>query len=297
MFKCLVPFREPSQTLFALMQLLVANAQELSASADLSKSLGANAPATTTLALVQDQQQFISAIILRLHRSMGQEFRKLYELNARYLDPSEYQRIVDDPDANFAKDFDLTDMDVMPTANPEISSKLQRIQLAEVEISRLNEIVAAGGDPKPVVENFLRMIGTVNIEEIFPEQEPMQQLDELLKRYPQLMEVITNQQQQIQQALAARQEKEIAEQERKDAETASKIDKEAAEIELKRAQIIKTLEEAETEQTKNMSSQYTSALDIDRQAIENERLFNDGYGTDQGMESAPGNRGNISYGE
>jgi len=269
-----IPNGEPSPTLFSLMTMMVASSQELSASADLSKSLGANAPATTTLALVQEQQQFTGAIILRLYRSMSQEFKKLFVLNSKFLDPTEYQTIVDDEEADFERDFNLLDMDISPVANPEISSKLQRIQLAEVEMSRLNEIVAAGGDPRPVVENFLRMIGSSNIGDIFPEMDAAQQLQELLVNNPELQELVTQQQQMAQIVAAAQQEVIEREQSREDAKTASQLDKDDAETKLKQAQTVKTLEEAETEDTKNISSKYTSALDIDRKSLENEALEN-----------------------
>lgn len=287
-----LPVGQPSPTLLSLMQLMIANSQELSASTDLATSLSANAPAATTLALVQEQQQFAGAIILRLYRSMTSEFKKLFELNAKFLDAEEYQNIVDDEEADFDKDFNLKDMDIVPVANPEISSKIQRIQLAEVEMSRLNEIVAAGGDPRPVVENFLRMIGSTNINEIFPELDPGQQLQELLAKKPELAELISQEQQRAQLLQAAQEEAIEREQARADAETASKLDTDEADIALKEAQTVKTLEEAETEQTKNLSDQYTTGLNLDRQSLENEALANEQRGTPR-VEAPSDNQGSF----
>lgn len=267
-----LPFGQPSPVLYQLMQMMIASAQELSASTDLSTSLGANAPATTTLALVQEQQQFAGAIILRLYRSMSSEFTKLFELNAKYLDPIQYKEVLDDDEADFSKDFNLKDMDIIPVANPEISSKLQRIQLAEVEMSKINEIAAAGGDPRPVVRNFLEMVGTVNIDEIFPEQQPEEILQSLLARNPQLQEIIMQEQQRAQLVIQAQQEAMQAEEYRKDAKLAMELDKAKSEIEKNEAVRIKTLEEAETEQTKNLSNIYTTSVQLDKQSLENEAL-------------------------
>ena len=277
-----LPVGQPSMVLYNLMQMMVASSQELSASADLSTSLGANAPATTTLALVQEQQQFAGAIISRLYRSMSSEFKKLFELNAKFIDPVHYQKIVDDEAADYEVDFDLTLMDIIPVANPEISSKVQRLQLAEVEMSRINDIAAAGGDPKPVIINFLRMIGTTNISEIFPDLEPQQQLQELIAKNPQLAEIINGEQQRAQMLMQAQQqamqmqqaramadlEKITSEVERKDAETAVKLTKTAAETAKIKAETIKTLEEAETENLNNEITTYTAAADLTTQANE-----------------------------
>lgn len=264
--------REPSPTLFQLMKEMVASSQELSASTDLAGALGTNAAATTTLALVQEKQVSSGAIIQRLHRSMTSEFKKLFVLNAKFLDPEEYQDIVDDPQADFNADFNLKDMDIIPVANPEVSSKIQRIQLAEVEMSRIFEIAQTGGNPKPVVENFLRMIGTSNVDEIYPEQDPQQQLQELLVNNPDLAALITGEQERNQLISEVQEEAIEREQARKDAETASRVDKEDSERKLNEAKRILTLEEAETEDTKNLSSQYTTALNLDRQSLENEAL-------------------------
>lgn len=278
-----LPLGQPSMVLFNLMNMMVANSQELSASTDLSTSLGANAPATTTLALVQEQQQFAGAIILRLYRAMTAEFKKLFVLNSKYVDPLHYKEVVDDEEADYEADFNLKDMNIVPVANPEISSKIQRIQLAEVEMSKINEIAAAGGDPKPVVENFLKMIGSTNVGEIFPEMEPQQQLQELVAKNPKLAEMISGEQEraqlltqaqqkamQMQEALAqadlAAKESEI---QRKDAMTAADLDKKAAETAKIKAEEVKTLEEAETENLNNAVTTYTTAVQLNQQAEAN----------------------------
>ncbi len=264
---------QPSSVLFTLMQYMISVAQELSASADLSTSLGANAPATTTLALVQEQQQFGGAVILKLYRSMSSEFKKLFVLNSKFLDAEEYQRVLDDPKADFEKDFNLADMDIVPSANPEVSSKIQRIQLAEVEISKIDLIASAGGDPKPVIVNFLKMIGSTNVDEIFPEQNPAELLQALIAKHPELQQMITNEQQRakmLQQAEAEGIEMQkgfaIAEEQRKDAKLAADLDKTQSETKKNDASTIKLLEEAETENLNNDVTTYTTAVQLNQQA-------------------------------
>jgi len=174
-----LPVKEPSPTLFSLSQLLRGEAQDLSASADLTKALGANAPATTTLALVQEQQQSASAIILRVYRAMASEFKKIFDINSKYADPEEYITVLDDPEADYMSDFNPLSLNMVPSANPEISSKIQRIQQAEAELSRIDLVGAVGGNVRELTKRFYESLGTQNVEEIFPELNPQEQLQKL----------------------------------------------------------------------------------------------------------------------
>ena len=268
-----LPVKEASPTLFNMMQLMVANSQELSASADLTSALGANAPATTTLALIQEQQQSAGAIILRIYRAMANEFKKLFILNSKFLDPVEYQEVVDDEEANFEADFNLRDMDIVPVANPEISSKIQRVQQAQTEISQLDAVAAAGGDIVPIVKNFFEAIGSSNVDEIFPELTPEQQLQDLLAKNPQLAELVLGEKERLDAQLATQLDQVEQQEERADAETASKIDKEASEVEKNQSITILNLEKAETEDVNNQISTYSAAGQIDNQQLQNEQAL------------------------
>jgi len=261
-----LPVKEPSPTLFALMKFTISQIQELSASADLSQVIGANAPATTTLALVQEQQQSAGAIILRIYRAMSSEFTKLFVLNSKFLDPAEYQEVLDDPEANFENDFDIKRMNIVPAANPEISSKIQRIQQAQAELSQVELVSATGGNARAIVKNFYEAIGTQNIEEIFPDEEPQQRLQRLLSENPELAELISGEVERADIIAAAQEDAIEAEEARKDAQTASKIDKEESET-------ILNLEKAETESLKNDISTYTTSLDLDNKELQNEQAL------------------------
>ena len=268
-----LPIKEPSPTLFSLMQFMINSSQELSASADLTQALGANAPATTTLALVQEQQQSAGAIILRIYRAMTSEFKKLFVLNAKFLDPEEYQNILDDKEANFEADFNLRSMNITPVANPEISSKIQRIQQAQAELSQIEMVQAAGGDIRVIVKNFYESIGAQNVDEIFPDLEPQEQLQKLLSENPDLADMIMGEQERADLIAAAQADALERDEARKDAETASKIDKEDSEVKKNNATTIKTLEEAETEELNNSISTYTASLDLDNKELQNKQAL------------------------
>ncbi len=268
-----LPVKEPSGTLFSLMQFMIASSQELSASADLTKALGANAPATTTLALVQEQQQSAGAIILRIYRAMSSEFKKLFIINSKFLDPEEYQEVLDDPNANFEQDFNVKKMDIVPIANPEISSKIQRIQQAEAELSRVELVQAVGGNIRSIVKRFYEAIGSQNVEEIFPDLGPQDQLQKLLSENPDLAKLISGEAERLDLIAAAQTDAIAQEEERKDLEAAINADKVASEISKNESATILNLEKAETEQTKNELSVYTSELDLDAKQLQNQQTL------------------------
>lgn len=268
-----LPVKEPSSTLFSLMQFMIGSLQELSASADLTQALGANAPATTTLALVQEQQQSAGAIILRIYRSMSSEFSKLFVLNSKFLDPEEYQEILDDPEANFESDFNIKRMNIVPVANPEISSKIQRIQQAQAELSQVQLVASVGGNARVIVERFYEAIGSQNTAEIFPEEQPQQALQRLLTENPDLAQLISGEAERADLLAAAQADAIERDEERKDAETASKLDKESSEVKKNESATILNLEKAETEDLNNSISTYTASLDLDNKELQNEQAL------------------------
>lgn len=252
------PIKEPSIVLFQLMQMMISSSQELSASADLTSALGANAPATTTLALVQEQQLSAGAIILRIYRAMSEEFKKLFELNSKFVDPTEYRNVVDDPQASFEQDFNLTGLDIVPVANPEVSSRIQRIQMAQAELSNIQLVQMAGGDIRPLVINFFEAIGSNNIDQIFPEETPEQQLQRILSENPDLLALITQEQERLALVTQAEQAAIERQQEREDLKLATDLEKAEKEADKLESETLLNLEKAESEEAKNLRDDYTT---------------------------------------
>jgi hypothetical protein len=171
-----------------------------------------------------------------------------------------YKTILDDPEANAILDFNNQTLDIKPTASPEMSSKLQRIQLSDVEMSQIPMVIQAGGNPTPIVKNFYERIGSDNVDEIFPENPTDAQAAEMAR--------FTEAQEQ-ENALAAQQleltqlQTDILsrEQDRLDAETTIKIEKTLGELEKMHTESLLNLEKAETEEVKNGISIYTARLE------------------------------------
>jgi len=127
-----LPFKEPSNVMFALLELLVESAKDITSVTDVmsGEQPQANMAAATVMALIERGRVTFSSIYKRIYRSMKAEFKHLFALNALYTDPAFYGMFFDaeiDPQA----DYDSQGWDITPTANPEFSSRIQRIAQAE----------------------------------------------------------------------------------------------------------------------------------------------------------------------
>ena len=90
-----LPFPGPNPVLFQLLQFLVEAGREVGAVQDIlggKMAGGANTPATTVLAMIEQGLNVFTAILKRILRAMKSELDKLFRLNRLYLsDRSEYQ--------------------------------------------------------------------------------------------------------------------------------------------------------------------------------------------------------------
>jgi hypothetical protein len=122
----LLPYKEPSQTLFQLFNQIVQEGRNFVSAGDLQVSdMGGNAPVGTTLAILERTLKVMSAIQARLHYSMKNEFRLLKVIIADYT-PEEYSYEPIEGKAS-AKKADYDDVDVIPVSDPNASTMAQKI--------------------------------------------------------------------------------------------------------------------------------------------------------------------------
>jgi len=251
------PNPEPSQVLFALNEKLEQQGRTFAAIVDTSGQIQANTAPTTALAIIQEALISTSALMGRILDGMSEEFQILFDINKRTFDPELYKTILDELEASSAADFNNESLDIVPTATPEMSSKLQRMQLSVVEMEQIPNVVAAGGNPQAIIRNFFERIGSDNIDDIFPEEPTDQQAQEIARFREQ--QELANQLQTQQLQLAELQTEILSrEQDRLDAETKVKIEKAISDITKNMAVNILTLEKAESEDVKNQINKYTT---------------------------------------
>jgi chaperonin GroES len=134
-------FTGPNTVLFNLLGMLIEAGKDISSVKDiLTGDQQVNQTATTTLALIEQGQKVFSAIYKRVHRSLKQEFKKLYRLNKLYLQPEDYYRFQDKVEPIYLEDYQGDDTDVAPVSDPTLVSDAQ-------ELTRAEALLQFRGDP------------------------------------------------------------------------------------------------------------------------------------------------------
>jgi len=129
-----LPYKEPSQVLFALLGFCVDAGKSFAAIADMKMGEGNEQnPVGTTLALLERGTKVMSAIHKRLHYAQGVEFNMLARCFKMFL-PPEYPYMVRGGN-KMIKQQDFDDrVDILPISNPNIFSMSQRVMLAQQQL-------------------------------------------------------------------------------------------------------------------------------------------------------------------
>lgn len=134
-----LPVREPSQVLFTLLNLLINYGERVGGSVDIltGQNPGQNTPAETTRTMAEQGMKIFNGIFKRTYRSLKQEFRKLYRLNQIFItETTAYVTNAEGEGMVLATDYEGPVTDVMPTADPSITSDAQRSRQAMIVADR-----------------------------------------------------------------------------------------------------------------------------------------------------------------
>jgi molybdopterin-biosynthesis enzyme MoeA-like protein len=171
----ILPFKEPSPTLFQLLGFCVQAGQRFASIADMQ--LGedvANRAVGTTIALLERGSRVMSAIHKRIYYTMKQEFNLLADVFATYLPPVYPYAVTGADRLVKVQDFD-DKVDVIPVADPNIFSMAQRFTLAQTQL----QIAQSNPQMHDLREAYRRVyeaIGTREIDLLMPPpQEPIPQ--------------------------------------------------------------------------------------------------------------------------
>jgi chaperonin GroES len=172
-----MPVREPSNVLFQLLGLLIESGKELAGMTEIlaGNSPGANVPAESVLALIEQGLQVYSAIHKRLYRSQYKEFIKLRRLNALYLDQMTYNAVLDDQQAIVQADFSSADFDVVPVSDPNSTTMMQRLLKAKAML----ELRGQGLNDQEILRQYLLALDIEDVEKFMPQDDspdPAEQL-------------------------------------------------------------------------------------------------------------------------
>ena len=175
-----LPFKEPSQTLLALMGVVVKAGQRFASIADMQVGDGNQQAAVgTTVALLERGSRTMSAIHKRIYAALKQEFGLLATQFKNNLPPEYPYDVVGGQRQIKQADFD-DKVDIIPVADPNIFSQTQRISLAQTEMQ------LAASNPGihntyEVYRNMYEALGVKDIDKILVRPQPPQPKDPALE--------------------------------------------------------------------------------------------------------------------
>lgn len=157
-----LPVREPSNVLLQLLQLIIQYANRVPGSTEAAngENPGQNTPAETHRTSVEQSLKLYNAIFKRIWRSMRDEFKKLYLLNARYLPEMSNGGLAS------KQDYMGDPSRICPVADPHILSDSMRMAQAQALAQR--STVVNGYNRDAVEKNLLKELRIDNAEVFYP---------------------------------------------------------------------------------------------------------------------------------
>jgi hypothetical protein len=164
-----LPYKEPSQTLFALLGFCVDAGRRMASITDMQVGdSNQNAAVGTTIALLEKGSAVMSAIHKRLHYAQRLEFKLLAKGFSEFLPPEYPYDVPGEARTIKARDFDDR-VDVVPVSDPNIFSVAQRITMAQTEL----QLAQSAPQMHDLYEAYRRMyeaIGVRDIDRLLPPQ-------------------------------------------------------------------------------------------------------------------------------
>ena len=161
-----LPYKEPSQTLLALLNQITEEGRRLGAISDMNISdMSSNAPVGTTLALLERTLKTMSAVQARVHASMRMEFKLLRGI-IRDFAPEDYSYTPENGDRK-AKQADYDTTEVIPVSDPNAATMAQRIMQYQAAI-QLAQGAPQIYDLPQLHRQMLEVLGIKNAEKLVP---------------------------------------------------------------------------------------------------------------------------------
>jgi hypothetical protein len=170
-----LPYKEPSQTLAALMDKVVEEGRRFAAVSDLKISdMSSQAPVGTTLAILERVLKVMSAVQARIYYAMKQEFKLLAAIiRDNTPDSYSYEPEVGSPSA---KKADYDDVDVIPVSDPNAATMSQKIVQYQA-VLQLAQSAPDIYDMPYLHRQMIETLGIRNANKIVPSDEDMKPVD------------------------------------------------------------------------------------------------------------------------
>ena len=170
-----LPYKEPSQTLLALLNQITTEGRRLGAISDMNISdMSANAPVGTTLALLERTLKPMAAVQARVHYAMKQEFKLLKTLLAEYA-PAEYSYQPLRGEVG-ARQADYALVEVIPVSDPNSSTMAQRVVQYQA-VLQMSQQAPQIYDLPQLHRQMIEVLGVKNADKLVPIKEDMRPAD------------------------------------------------------------------------------------------------------------------------
>ena len=170
-----LPYKEPSQTLLALLDQITNEGRRLGAISDMNISdMSANAPVGTTLALLERTLKPMAAVQARVHYAMKQEFKMLKAIMAEYASPEyDYQPLRGEMSAR-QSDYNL--VDVIPVSDPNSSTMAQRVVQYQAVLQMAQQAPQIYDLPQ-LHRQMIDVLGIKNADKLVPTKDDIKPSD------------------------------------------------------------------------------------------------------------------------
>jgi len=170
-----LPYKEPSGTLYQLLQNIVEEGRRFASISDMKVSdMNSQAPVGTTLALLERNQKVMSAVQARLHASMRKEFDILVGIVKDFTEPA-YPYETDEEEFIKAEDFDNR-VDVLPVSDPNAATMAQRIMQYQAAMQLAQSSPEMYNLPE-LHRQMLNVLGIEDVQDIIPDTDDVKPVD------------------------------------------------------------------------------------------------------------------------
>lgn len=169
-----LPYKEPSQTLFALMNGMVEEGRRFASIGELPiGNQQQNAPVGTTLALMERALKVMSAIQARIHDAFKKELNLIADVIKEFM-PEQYDYQVG---GGFSRHEDFDDrIDIIPVSDPNSSTMAQRVISYQAALQLASQAPNLY-DQNELHRGMLNAMGINNIDKILPNKDDLKPRD------------------------------------------------------------------------------------------------------------------------
>lgn len=183
-----LPYKEPSQVLYSLLNTIVEEGRRFASAADLKiADMSANTPVGTTLAVLERTLKVMSAVQARIHYSLKQELCLLRDIIRDYT-PEEYtyEPVEGSPRA---KQSDYDCCEVIPVSDPNAATMSQKVVQYQAVLQLAQSAPQIYNLPE-LHRQMLDVLGIQNAQKLVPledderPKDPMTENMNILKMKP-----------------------------------------------------------------------------------------------------------------